>query len=254
MEPESSKNLHISTLDIIASKAIGQIKRWDKVKGCKMTARELGMDVPTLKEIVMKVITSSKVVEPILEIVYEPGVVAELDIQHQGVLSQLECPTRFPDAVKWIPSDLVYEVADWYIQYSAILDEVVYLNAGVMELVRPMGDFLKRYPGPFPHEPTDDYDNFKDSARAYRPSSTSLSTSRVAGLSGLSVVGGPSPRKQEEYKDRVRSTLDRHKRDETESEVSSSTYRNSQGEYEYERNSGRSMTSVRTFTWKDAIS
>ena len=193
MDPESSKNLHISTLDIIASKARGQIKRWDKVKGCKMTVREVGIDVPTLKEYVMKVITRSKAVEPILEIVYEPGVVAELDIQHQGVLSQLECPTRYPDELKWMPRDLLYDIADWYIQYSAILEEVVYLNAGVMELVRPMGDFLKRYPGPFPHESTDDYDNFKDTARAYRPSSSSLSTSRGAGLSGLQALGGPSP-------------------------------------------------------------
>ena len=253
MDPESSKNLHISTLDIIASKASGQIKRWDKVKGCKMTVREMGIDVPTLKEYVMKVITRSKAVEPILEIVYEPGVVAELDIQHQGVLSQLECPTRYPDELKWMPSDLLYDIADWYIQYSAILEEVVYLNAGVMELVRPMGDFLKRYPGPFPHESTDDYDNFKDTARAYRPSSSSLSTSRGAGLSGLQALGGPSPMRQEEYRERVRSTLDRHKRSETESEVSTSTSRTTQKEYEYERGSGRSMSSAQPFTWNDAI-
>ena len=253
--PESSKNLHISTLDIIASKAIGQVKRWDKVKSCKMTVREVGIDVQALKEIVMKVITRSKVVEPILEIVYEPGVVAELDIQHQGVLSQLECPTRYPDDLKWMPRDLLYEIADWYIQYSAILEEVVYLNAGVMELVRPMGDFLQRYPGPFPHESTDDYDNFKDSARAYRPSSSSLSTSRGAGLSGLLASRGPSLMNQEEYRERVRSTPDRHKRSETGSEVSSSTSRTTQKEYEYERGSGRSMSSVQQpFTWNDAIS
>ena len=89
MKPELSNTLHISTLDIIASKAISQLKRWDKVKSCRMTARELGIDIPALKEIVMRVITRSKVVEPILEIIYQPGVVAELDIQYQGVLSQL---------------------------------------------------------------------------------------------------------------------------------------------------------------------
>ena len=37
MKPELSNTLHISTLDIIASKAIGQVKRWDKVKCRKMT-------------------------------------------------------------------------------------------------------------------------------------------------------------------------------------------------------------------------
>ena len=253
MEPESSKILHISTLDIIASKAIGQVQRWDKVKSCKMTAKELGINPSTLKEIVIKVITRSKVVEPILEIIYEPGVVAELDIQHHGVLSQLECPTRYPDELKWMPRDLLYEIADWYIQYSAILEEVVYLNAGVMELVHPMGDFVQRYPGPFPHESVDDYDNFKDSARAYRPSSTSFSTSRGAGSSGLSVLGRSSPTKQTEYREQVRGTPDRHKRSEAESVISTSTSRTTQREYEYEQGSGRSMSSAQPFTWDDAI-
>ena len=80
----------------------------------------------------------------ILEIISECERVAELNIQHQGVLSQLECPTRFVDEHKWIQIEKIYEIADWYIQYNAILDELVYLNTGVMETIKPMESFLSR--------------------------------------------------------------------------------------------------------------
>ena len=118
---------------------------------------------------------------------------------------------------------------------------------------KAIGVFLERYPGPFLHELTDDYDNFKDSARAYRTSSTSLSTSRGAGLNGLSVLGAMSPMKKEEYRGRVRSAPDRSNRSETESEVSGSTYHRAQHENNYVRGSVRSMTTTQNFNWADAI-
>ena len=160
-----------------------EFKRWDNVKNCKLTASDVGANTALLKEIVKNVIEKSNVLEPILESIYERGRVADLNIQHLGVLSQLECPTRFVDEHKWIPIEKIYEIADWYIQYNAVLDELVYFHTVVMKTIKPMENFLSRYPGPFPYYPTDDFDIFEDSPKAYRSGSTSLSSIRSPGHS-----------------------------------------------------------------------
>ena len=80
LEPEVSKILQISTLDIMAFKVANELKRWNNVKICMLTASDVGANTALLKEIVINVITKSNVVESILEIIYEVGRVAELNI------------------------------------------------------------------------------------------------------------------------------------------------------------------------------
>ena len=178
LEPTLSDIVKISSADVAACKAANEFKRWERLKNCRLTASKVNANMASLKDTVISVITKSKVVEPILEIIYEVGRVAELDIQHQGVLSQLESPNKYPSELKWIPKDKVNEIADWYIQYDAILDEIVYFNAGVMEMVSPMASFLRRYVGPFPYDPDEEeFDNFASSSKAYRIGSTNPSGS-----------------------------------------------------------------------------
>ena len=61
-----SKKLQISTLNLIACKAIIKAQHYDKVKNCMWIASDIGANTELLKNIMRDLIFKSNVLKPIL--------------------------------------------------------------------------------------------------------------------------------------------------------------------------------------------
>ena len=66
IEPKMSKKLQISTLNLIACKAIIKAQHYDKVKNCMWIASAIGANMELLKNIMRDVIFKSNVLKPML--------------------------------------------------------------------------------------------------------------------------------------------------------------------------------------------
>ena len=67
IEPKMSKKLQISTLNLIACKAIIKAQHYDKVKNCLWIASDIGANTELLMDMMRDKIFKSNVLKPILK-------------------------------------------------------------------------------------------------------------------------------------------------------------------------------------------